>query len=210
MANHKRFPEHLRVPAEHRMMIARAIAIQAYAALEQSLCFLFAHLSDTSQQVAGTIFFRITNAASRVAILEKLMRMKHGNANRLFFNSVIAAIRPLDGKRNEIIHWHTTVVVGDGPTPGEAWLHLELAPPNFWVRDKNTPSILPEDMMAFEAKCDFWGRAINMLTMHLMHGPLDGAWPEIFEQPLGYPPLEAHPLFRQPSVRPTLPEPSPG
>jgi len=70
--------------AERKLKIARANAIQQYADLEQALCELFSYLSDTNPIVAGTIFFRITSAHSRRAILDKLMRKKDGEPNVRF------------------------------------------------------------------------------------------------------------------------------
>jgi hypothetical protein len=73
--------------AERKLKIARANAIQQYADLEQALCELFSYLSDTNPIVAGTIFFRITSAHSRRAILDKLMRKKRtGRETRILRN----------------------------------------------------------------------------------------------------------------------------
>jgi len=87
---------------EARLLVARSLAIQDYATLEQSMCGLFAHLSGTPNHVAATVFFRLTNSQSRLAILDQLMRLKYGAEYRPFFNSLTKMLRPMDGTRNEI------------------------------------------------------------------------------------------------------------
>jgi hypothetical protein len=117
--------------ATRKLQIARADAIQSYTGLEQTLCELFSYLSDTNPAVAGTIFFRLTNASSRSDILHKLMRMKHGDEYRLFFNSVLKLVRLMDGIRNEIIHWHMLGFGGEGPDGKPLFREMTLTPPNF-------------------------------------------------------------------------------
>ncbi len=201
--------EVMRGASDARLLVARSIAIQSYANLEQSLCLLFAHLSDTNHQVAGTIFFRLTNSNSRLAILDKLMRMKHGGDHRLFFNSLIAMLKPMDGRRNEIVHWHQSanILVSDD---GALVTDLVLTPPNFWIADENTPEITVEVLEDFDVKCDFVGRLITVFTMTELAkaSPMQPAWLGIFEQPLAYPPPDGHPGLRQPKAPPVPPQSS--
>src|SRR4051794_30862433 len=86
-------------------LVVRAAAIQSYADLEQGTCRLFAHLTGLSDRVAGIIFFKLSNARSRLAILERLKRLKYGNTFSLYFNSLTKEIQRLDGTRNNIVHW---------------------------------------------------------------------------------------------------------
>ena len=83
----------------------RGKAIQSYALLEQSLSMLFSQLSDTTESVAATIFYKITSTAARNAIIEKLLRQKYSAKFNLFWNSYLRLLKPIDIKRNEIVHW---------------------------------------------------------------------------------------------------------
>lgn len=175
----------------NEFLIARSLAIQSYANVEQSLCDLFAHLSDTTLIVAGAIFFRMSNSASRLALLDRLMRMKYQDKHRLFFNSLISALKPLDGARNEIVHWHMAVdIMQEGH--GDIFVgNTTLTPPNFWARDDNTPEWNTESLNKFEDKCRFMFQVIMGLS-DLLRGrfvPL----PDIYDQPLSYPPPPDHP-----------------
>lgn len=181
-------------------LAARSIAIQEYANLEQALCLLFAHLSGTTNQIAGIIFFRLTNAASRLAIIDKLMRLKYGDAHRLFFNSLVAVLKPFDGKRNEIVHWHGFTTIDLSADPPAAT--VQLGPPNFWDHNENTPALTLRDLTEFSAKADFLARLVNVFAMTALVkvAPLDDTWRDIFAQPLAYPPPDGHPGIRPPKT----------
>ena len=189
-----------KVAAQDPLWIAIAHAIQSYAQLEQSLCHIMAYTGDIKGDVAATIFFKIAAASARNSILEKLIRKKFGDRFNLFWNAFFKDLRVTDQRRNEIVHWnvvnsisfkdeHTAVVT---PT---------LNPPNFWDRDKNTPSLGIPELVAFIAKCSTYSRLCTMFfasTSGKM--PLDAAkeWLDIFQQPLVYPLPEDHPLNRKP------------
>jgi len=180
-------------PGATKLMLARAQAIQVYASLEQSLAHLFANLLRTDAEAAGTVFFRIVNTRSRLVILKKLLRQRHASAYNVFWSSIDKALRSdIDQKRNEIVHWHVVkeLNIGDD-VPTSTY---KLAPPNFWTANNRSPKITVEDLMAFTAKCDFISRLMSMFHMHLLGKLPDPAWPEIFRQPVAYPPPDSHPL----------------
>lgn len=178
----------------------RAKAIQSYASLEQSLCGLLASLGNIDPEVAGIIFFKISSADSRNKIIEKLFKRSHKGQYNLFINSLITQLRPIDLKRNEIVHWNTAQNVS-GPSQSD-W-SLSLIPPNFWVRDENSPSITIQDLVAFANKCSFYSRLINMLSLVLDPRHQESAasiretWLEVFAQPITYPPPPTHPLSQK-------------
>lgn len=171
------------------MMIARAEAIQGYANLEQNLCELFSYVSDTNPVVAGTIFFRLTNTRSRLAIINSLIRLKHQNTYNLFWNSVDKMLKDLDSDRNSIVHWHMAVNMA---TDSKA-VHVAefiLGPPNFWARDENTPQFNITDITEFTMKCGFVSDALRNFVNHLNHRtPVGRPLPDIFHQALAYPRL---------------------
>jgi hypothetical protein len=179
----------------------RAKAIQSYASLEQSLCGLLAALGNIETEVAGIIFFKISSADSRNKIIEKLFRRKYQGQYNLFINSLLSQLRPIDIKRNEIVHWNTAQTIS-GATPSD-W-SLSLIPPNFWTRNADSPSIGIQDLVTFANKCSFYSRLINMFSvvMDPRHqesiASVRDTWLEIFSQPIAYPPQASHPLFPTP------------
>lgn len=179
----------------------RAKAIQSYASLEQSLCGLLAALAEIEPEVAGIIFFKISSADSRNKIIEKLFHRKYQGQYNLFINSLISQLRPIDRKRNEIVHWNTSQTIS-GPTQSD-W-SLSLIPPNFWAHNVDTPSISIRDLITFANKCSFYGRLINMfwLVMDPRHQEFVAltrdTWIEIFSQSIVYPPQADHPLYTTP------------
>ncbi len=195
--------------ASREMLIARSIAIETYANLEQSMCLLFAHLSGTSNAVAGTIFFRLTNSASRLAILDKLMRMKHGSEHRTFFNSFISRMKPFDGRRNQVVHWHTSHTIRDIADGGLEAVP-RLGPPNFWVRDDETPELSAADVRAFADEADFYSITIMTFTMMMLAKtmPMYEPWRGIFAEPIAYPPQGDHPAARPVGTQPSQRQPS--
>lgn len=178
----------------------RAKAIQSYAMLEQSLCFLFSHVGDMDRQVAGIIFFKIASADARVKIIEKLFRRKFGEEFRPFINCLVAQLRPIDIKRNQIVHWNASNIIG-GPDPRD-W-SLVLIPPNYFQTDTNFPRVETLDLLGFTQECGFYSRIINMFcaSTHPEHGANMGVeaerWKSVFNKPIAYPPQGDHPFAGQ-------------
>jgi len=179
-----------RAKSENELLLARAKAIQGYATVEQSLCSLFAHLMGAPPDLAGIVFFRIVNSRSRNAILEGLLKRRAPHQYRAYWESLLKEINFTDQQRNEIVHWHTAVNVGQT-------VELRLIPPNFWIMTESTPYYTAAKLLEFEAKCDFLSRSMNMFYLLLrIDFPLDSrkAWHEICLQELTYPPPDTHPL----------------
>ena len=174
--------------------LARSEAIQAYAYLEQSLCGLFAHLAGVTDQIAGVIFFKMTNARSRIATLERLKRIKHGSARGLYFNSITAALGPLDTERNHLVHWHERFQWKRNSVTGDQSIASFLDPPNYWDQTDNTPRMGLQEIQVFIERCNAIGGSAFSLTYDWQGPPLDPPWPDIFEQPVSYPLPEGHPI----------------
>jgi hypothetical protein len=175
----------------------RGRAIDNYAMLERSLCALFAYLIGASTEVAGIVFFRITNPRVRDEIIEKLLKKKN-HANFLtFWRSLTSGILfPTAQKRNEIVHWALVAVVKDGV------LGFELNPANVWAFNSDTPRINTDGLLKFNDICTFTGRVcdkfISFITpeTHSQWSPDNiSAWRYIFEQEVVYPPPSTHPTF---------------
>jgi len=176
----------------------RAKAIEAYASLEQSLCRLLASSGDMEPEVAGIIFFKISSTDSRNKIIEKLFKRRHKGEYNLFINSLFAQLRPINSRRNEIVHWNTAQTIS-GSSQSD-W-SLALMPPNFWMRDSSSPLISTEDLIVFANKCSFYSRLINMVSLVLdphhreSVASIRDEWLDVLGEPITYPPPVTHPLF---------------
>jgi hypothetical protein len=186
--------------------IARADAIQAYSYFEGSLCALFSHLAGVTDQIGGIIFFKMVNARSRIATLERLKRLKYGSARNLYFNSIMAATTPLDGERNKIVHWHE--VVDSAGYFGQPSVRVLLHAPNFWDATPESPVLDIAAMNEFANKCLTFSHATKALTADWTGRPWLSS-PDIFEQPVKHPLPEDHPLIRFLRALEDQPPPSP-
>jgi hypothetical protein len=176
----------------------RGHAIQAYANLEQSLCGLFARIADLRRDVAATIFFKITNTQARNSIIERLIRKRYGATYRLFWNSFLKELRPIDIKRNEVVHWNAVNSIGEVDATGRPLVRVSLVPPNYWDIDENSPEVTAQDLMDFISKCMIFVRLCNMFLLATGDKMGDRAkpWLDVFQQPLVYPLPADHPLSR--------------
>jgi hypothetical protein len=189
--------EAMRIAAEDRFWAMRGHAAQSYAGLEQSLCNLFAILSDTAPEVAGIIFFRIASADARNKIIEKLFRRKFGDNFSLFRNSLLTLLRPINQKRNEIVHWSAVSSISGGDESGNYSVRVSLRPPGFAYNLENSEEIDTEDLLQFMAKCSFFTRLLSIFSIIARDQmPEDDkkSWLDIFRQPIVYPPPVGHPL----------------
>ncbi len=174
--------------------VARAKAIEQYSALEQSLCRVFGRALGTEPDYAGIVFFKITSARGRLAMIEKLLRKRLGDRYAsLFWNPAISAIKVLDQKRNEIVHWTTLVHIGD------TLPIVHLVPPNLYdLRPGRSPYWDADKLNEFKGECDYYSRLLNMYWMNVLttDAPEDlrRPWLDRFQQAQPYPPPDTHPL----------------
>lgn len=176
----------------------RGRAINTYAGLEQFLCNAFIRFGEMEPEVASIIFFKITNARSRNEILDKLKKRAWKDQYNIFWNSLVKEINQIDGKRNEIVHWHTrTNLSGD---KDKLVSSFGLQPGSLY---SESPPKTAEDLEEFIVRCGRCADALNMFTMALYDLPqilAQPPWPEIFQLPLTYPIQSGHPLSPRPSI----------
>jgi hypothetical protein len=182
------------------MWETRAKAIQSYANLEQALCRLFAMLAGTQLNVAGIIFFKITSSQARLDIIEKLWKLRFYHDYNLFRNSLIKGLKPIDTKRNEIVHWNMVGRQKLDINGGLSETDLTLRPPTFWTHHPGNIELNESDLYEFYKKCRFYTRIISIFdgiirnsVTNMTSGEID-SWREIFQQELIYPPPEGTPL----------------
>jgi hypothetical protein len=191
-----------RLLEQDQIWAERGKAIQSYALLEQSLNMLFSQLSDTTESVAGTIFYKISNASARNSIIEKLLKTKYNAKFNLFWNSYLKLLRPIDLRRNEIVHWVAASIsqLDDSDTIVCGTI---LIPSNVHSFFPAMKYLCQTDLTEFSAKCDEFARLCNIFrrvskpdTSQLQFD----AWLHIFQRPLTYPLPADHLLYKMPST----------
>jgi hypothetical protein len=203
------------ITRDTKLPMARAAAIDSHARFEQALFTLFASLLGAPRDRAGIVFFRISSAPTRNKILESLLKKTHGNKYKVYWNGsepkaqngLIHHIRHLDHQRNEFVHWHIAMEIHAGESSVVSREVLE--PPNFWNRTADRQKITVKHLENFVQKADFVSRSVSMfyaLTSGELPGVEPGPWPEIFGQPVLYPPPGSHPLFPNYKGHETPPE----
>jgi hypothetical protein len=192
--------EVLRAALSNPMWAIRGRAIQEYATLEQSLFRLFVFLTSTEPRIAGVVFFKQTSSQARNAIFDKLIRTKFGSEYALFWNSYLSHLRPIDTRRNEIVHWNTIITMALDEKGGQVNTPM-LGSPNFWAYEENTPFIKTDDLMGFIIKCNIYARLCTMFyatVAELLDQERRQPWLDIFRQPIVYPLPADHPLCKTP------------
>lgn len=144
---------------------------------------------------ASIVFFKIASAQARNAILEKLLKKQHGATYALFWNSYLKQLRPIDLRRNKIVHWAMVNNIGDG---GAAAVTVTLSPPAFWDQTADTPTLNAADLVQFALKCSVYERLCNVFVMVTQPTSMPEerrrTLLDIFRQPLVYPLPAGHPL----------------
>src|SRR5216684_1718085 len=97
---------HWQLDPEDPFWAIRGQAINAYAGLEQALCFLLEPLTGRPVPVAATIFYKIRNLRDVTDILGKLLMFRHRETYKVFWKSFSNFIGKITEKRNSIVHWH--------------------------------------------------------------------------------------------------------
>lgn len=95
---------------------ARIEAMDAYAALEQSIATLLAFVLDTRLDRANILFYRIVNTRSRCAIIADLLKVADAAEFVKPWGKIEKQIRALDNRRNNLVHW--TSLSHHGAEPG--------------------------------------------------------------------------------------------
>jgi hypothetical protein len=174
----------------------RGKAIQAYAILEGSLCSLFQHLTGMDAYSANTVFFKITSQDVRNKIIEKLLKDKIGEKDRVCIISSLSKLRTLDHKRNELVHWYAATETSFSKMTVNVFLHHPADKQGMHHENKVTT----DDMDNFIDECIFYVRLVNMFCMVMFQQNLSPdfqrqPWLDIYQQPVVYPPPITHPLY---------------
>ncbi len=191
------------------LWVIRGQAINAYAMLENALCFLFEPLVPGMHiPVAATIFHKFRNLRDATDVLGKLLMSKHGDKYKVFWKSFSNKIDNLMGKRNNIVHWHV------GKDANHTDLHL--VQPDRWLDIPGKTPLSTSDLLAFIDKCN-WAITLCMRFSAILGPPEVLAflgeeqwqpWRDIFQQEVAYPPPVGSLLFQTPTKLESRPPPS--
>ena len=202
------------LPADARLKIARADAIDAYSGLEIALARLFAQVLGTTPDQAGVVLFRVGNARARNKMIEHLIKRKHGPKYNLYWNWLLKFIGQLDQRRNEVVHWHMQIRPNFGRSGNLTSATASLVPPNVWDRRRSRQSLNERDLKDFALKCDFAEAAVWFFVFYgegrLGTRKMRATWQDIFQRPLAYPPQDNHPICQRWPKRIVLLAPSRG
>lgn len=190
-----------------KLQIARAEAIEAYARLEHSMCFLFGYLLGggcvAAFPKASAVFFNITSARNRNKALEKLLELEHGNKYDIFWygegkpggiGGLFKLIKQLDQSRNEIIHWSVSRTLST--TDFDAQME-KLVPGEIFAYSPNGRSISIDELNDFVKKANFVVGSImafSSTSEKTIPDAVRDPWLPIFQSPVAYPPPSNHPL----------------
>lgn len=186
-----------RLPADARFKMARADAIDAYSGLEIAFARLFAVVLGTKPDLAGVVLFRVGNSRARNNMIEQLIKRKYGSKHNSYWNSVFKLVGQLDHTRNEIVHWTINVLPNFNRSGKLTSATVLLVPPNIWDRRRGKQKLTERDLKAFALKCEFAEAAVWSFVMFALaprNRKRRAVWLNIFQQPLVYPPPEAHPI----------------
>jgi hypothetical protein len=186
--------------------VARSQAIAAYADVERAMMVLLSSLLKTDIESAAIIFFRITNSKSRSEIIRSLLKKQFGTAYSHYWfgihgtpnkRGLMSLIGELDGKRNEIVHWHEADNINIEPGGTQTKLRT-LIPPNFWQASTQS-AITVGHLITFRDKCFFVHDSISQFVLMISEQTgyrLTPAWRDTFQSPCIWPPPQSHPLYK--------------
>jgi hypothetical protein len=131
---------------DKELLMARALAIESYARVEQSLSLIFCSLLGTTVEKGAIVFWKLTNARFRNRMIKELLFKVHRNKFDAYWKGspgqpgvpktpgLFAMINSLGDQRNHIVHWHivTNINLIENPTSQEV-----LSQPHFWDRSAN-------------------------------------------------------------------------
>jgi hypothetical protein len=99
------------IPEPSSLHQAVGRAINAYSRVESEEAFLLKAILKTDIRTAYLICFAVQNTASRIELIENLLRYKFADKFQAHWDSCAKFIRTLAKFRNAIAHWHPHIQV---------------------------------------------------------------------------------------------------
>jgi hypothetical protein len=169
-------------------VIARAKAINTYAALEAMMAWLFSYLMKADERKSYYVFSRLVAPREKRRVLSKLMQISYPGTYTIFFRSLMARIGELDTPRNKIVHWLAVNTASGG---------------------EQIETLETEEMRQFTEKADFLRLVTYYFVVYLKNFKNLSterewlSWREIFQQQCKHPPQMDHPLVLMRKEHPT-------
>jgi hypothetical protein len=130
-----------------------------------------------------------------------MFKIKYKDQYQVFWKSFEKIFARITSQRNNIVHWGTSVEIGDNNSYTTKLVHQ-----NYLEFNKDSQTITKKDMQDFITLCDLVSRILNILSVYL-DKQIDKSmpakeladwrnqWRIIFESELEYPLQKTHPLF---------------
>jgi hypothetical protein len=193
------------------LRIARSIAIEQYARLEDALCIILANLLGIRHDDAAVIFYATTNADARNRIIKTFIGRRHGDTYSKYFQGSNGEnkteklpgmwnfISKLDTKRNFIVHWVPAGNVSFNIGTGESRAWDDYRPAYWQTRLTELDPIEKPDLNEFIDNAEFVTKSLEVFGRLIapkvtLDAATQQAWLPVFQSPPIYPPPEGHPV----------------
>jgi hypothetical protein len=169
--------------------IARFAALKEYAELEYELCLLFRNLLGVESDVAGAIFYQISNTRTRYAIITSLIDINQGGRLKAW-KKLETWLTPRDTARNHLTHWFEDRIVqvnmsGEGKslkTESVTEIPNLRNPTRRWRSAVGQLSYKENGMWDERDKARVMKHIINRFGL-TVERPEEWPWTDIFQQP---------------------------
>lgn len=139
------------------MDLERGRAIDAFAKLESTLCWILKESARLEHQTAATIFYSNISLQPRVEIITAILEEISGGTFKDFWESVRKTIDSLNKQRNKIVHWHSYPCF-DG---GNEFLNTEFILFHPIIKSENLSQLSTRDIQLFIEKIEYLTKVLN-------------------------------------------------
>jgi len=87
--------------------LERGRALDTFAKLESTLCWVLAEVGNLEFKIASTIFYSNIFFQPRIEIISAIIESAYGNRFKIFWTSTCKILNSLNKQRNKIVHWHS-------------------------------------------------------------------------------------------------------
>jgi hypothetical protein len=167
----------MRIPEPSSFHQAVGRAIDAYSTVEAEEAFLLRAILKTDVRTAYLLCFAVQNTASRLELIDNLLRYKFENKFQAHWESCAKFIRTLAKFRNAVAHWHPYLQVYSNADDEFRYVQ-SLGPPV----PNGLKSIREGDIAPFVEDCDNISKALRDLTKFI--AARRRSLPRRFQQPI--------------------------
>ncbi|PRX34217.1 hypothetical protein B0G75_102246 [Paraburkholderia sp. BL18I3N2] len=140
--------------------LERGRAIDAFAKVEGSLCWVMVEAGKIDHETGSIIFYANISMQPRVEIVTAIVEAGYADQFKMFWDSVVKMIESLTKQRNKIVHWHG-YPVSEGAAPrytGEVLIHPVVG------RGKKLSEVSIDDLRQFSEKATYTAKVLNAFS----------------------------------------------